>query len=204
MRKVLLFLTLFFILTACSEEKTEPSNELTVQPLELSEKETTLVNKTGIGYIEYFTLNGTLHEQNELVFEVEVFENGKSRIGTKSFGSINKEFEDTIVSFGTTSTTGEGTMDILVGTPSGLTSQQFEPETKISGSMFQKFIHEEKDVVLNQPIYLAAFAGTNKNHMTTLGGEDYKSQRKQLKKQDLAIALRVTVVNKQEITPKSK
>ena len=43
----------------------------------MSEKERLLISKTGVEQIEFFKLNGTLKEEGDLQFSVEVFEKGK-------------------------------------------------------------------------------------------------------------------------------
>lgn len=75
-----LFIMLILLLTGCvgvEKEKPLSNAKITIKPYNMSKKESLLISKTGVGQIEFFKLNGTLKEDDDLQFSVEVFENGK-------------------------------------------------------------------------------------------------------------------------------
>ncbi|SET04332.1 hypothetical protein SAMN05421676_102415 [Salinibacillus kushneri] len=201
MRKRLLLLFNFCIvsillLSACGD--TQTNSTLTISPHKLSEEEKTLINKTGVTDIHYFTLNGNLPKEKDLLFEIETFENGKSKSGMKSSGFLNSNFNDSILSFGINFKQNDrNTMDLMIGTPSGLATQTYEPNIDIQGHSFQSFIHENKTLKLNQPVYLAGFIGTKSNSMKTLSAAEGDLLRDEMLKKDLALVLKVTLVNKE-------
>ncbi|MDQ0230655.1 hypothetical protein [Metabacillus malikii] len=186
--KVCLFFIFAMMLTGCaSTEIKQPENEtkiethkqttiqnskLTIEPYNISEKESMLISKTGVNQIEYYTLEGTLKEGEYIQFAVEVYENGKrkSELLTTSDEMIPK-YENSIVSFGISNSTGEeDSLKLLTGTPSGLDTTDYPNNMTVS--TFRKLIGEKVTLEKNKPIYLAAWAGTTKNGLSFGGNEN--------------------------------
>ncbi|MEO4054726.1 hypothetical protein [Solibacillus sp. CAU 1738] len=74
-----LFIIFTLLLTGCAsvekpvENEKSPSNtKITIESYNMSEKERLLISKTGVEQIEFFKLNGTLKEDDDLQFSVEV------------------------------------------------------------------------------------------------------------------------------------
>ena len=68
------------LLTGCTgvEKETSALNKrMTIESYNINKKEKVLVSKTGVEQIEFFKINGTLKEDDELQFSVDVFKNGK-------------------------------------------------------------------------------------------------------------------------------
>lgn len=71
------------MLTGCVDEGKEKSpskTELKIESYSLSEKEKVLISKTGVQHIEFFKLNGTLKEEDDLqskrkvIYKIVLFE----------------------------------------------------------------------------------------------------------------------------------
>ncbi|MEX3625889.1 hypothetical protein VVS20_26050, partial [Viridibacillus arvi] len=74
------FVILILLLTGCAgveKDKTSSNSKITIEPYNLSEKESLLISKSGVEHIKFFKLNGTLAEDDDLQISVEVFEKGK-------------------------------------------------------------------------------------------------------------------------------
>ncbi|KXH81725.1 hypothetical protein [Sporosarcina sp. HYO08] len=64
-----LYVILILLLGGCAEAgkgKASSNRKITIEPYTMSEKESLLVSKTGVGHIEFFQLNGTLAEDDDL------------------------------------------------------------------------------------------------------------------------------------------
>lgn len=161
---VTMLLLFILLLSGCAGERESiETAELTVEPYELSEQEARLVSKTGVGFIEYFKLNGKIEKGDVLVFSVEEHKNGKTISDVmKSWEHYNGEYNDVIISFGTndSKSVNEG-LDIMLGVPSGLLQGE-QTEKKRMNSMCRTIV-DKTSLQKDKPVYLTMLKGTDGN-----------------------------------------
>lgn len=166
-------LLLTFILAGCSGEKPgDAISKITIEPYTMNEQESLLVSKTGVGHIEYFKLNGTLGEEEDLEMSVEVYENGKFKEELlKTWGALDKKYKDSLISFGMSEFQGEDdsvkSLKLISGIPSGLSTTNYS--TNMTAYSFGNLIGDKITMKKNEPVYLAAWAGTTKNELRSIG-----------------------------------
>lgn len=176
-----LFIIFTLLLTGCEgvekekplEKKKSPLNtHINIESYKMSEKESLLISKTGVGEIEFFKLNGTPKKDDELQFSVEVYENGKFKEELlKTWDGPETKYQDSFISFGTSGIENEGQpLKLITGTPSGLASTIYS--NNMTSSSFRKLVGEKVTLEKNKPVYLAAWLGTTKNEMSFGGGEN--------------------------------
>ena len=159
-----------FTLIACSPN----GSKLAIKPYELSKKEQQLIERTGVFSIDYFKINGHLDDA-DLQFSVEVYENGKLKEELlKMYGMLDASFKDELISFGMFETKNEDEeqqFTLEVGTPGGsLGSTTYE--TGMTASAYGALIDNKVTLVKEQPLYLAGWAGTTKDSVPILQGEN--------------------------------
>jgi hypothetical protein len=170
-----LFLLFTLLLTGCvglEKEISPSSTKLTIESYNMSDIESLLISKTGVDHIEFFKLNGTLKEDDDLQYSVDVFENGKFKEEVlKTWGEIETNHKDSIISFGI-SDNGEDnhSLKLINGIPSGLATTFYS--NNMTMYTFRNLIDEKVTLEKNKPIYLAAWLGTTKNEMRSAGGEN--------------------------------
>jgi len=165
------FIMFTLLLTGCADVEKSPANtKLTIESYNMSDQESLLISKTGVEQIEFFKLNGTLKEEDDLQISVEVFENGKSKAELlKSWDEIETKYKDSLISFGISDSTDEDpSLKLINGIPSGLATT-FYPSNMTTYS-FSKLIDEKITLEKNKPIYLAGWLGTTKNELRSSGG----------------------------------
>lgn len=167
-----LFIIFALLLTGCVDEgqgKSPSKTNLTIESYGVSEKEKLLISKTGVELIEYFKLNGTLKEEDDVQFSVEIYENGKLKEDLlKSRAAIETNYKDRIISFGVSNIGDEeNSFKLLSGIPSGLATTSYS--NNMTGYAFTKLIGKKITLEKDQPIYLAAWLGTTKNELRTVG-----------------------------------
>ena len=169
-----LFIIFALLLVGCSDEAKEktPSNtKLTLESYSVTEKEKSLIQKTGVEQIEYFELNGTLKEEDDLQFSIDVYENGKFKEELlKTQGATETNFKDILISFGVANTKRDGqeqSFKLLSGIPLGLTSTNYSND--MTAFTFGKLLDKKITLVKDKPIYLAAWLGTTKDMLLTVG-----------------------------------
>ncbi|MBS4207378.1 hypothetical protein [Bacillus sp. FJAT-50079] len=169
-----LFAVLGMLLTGCvGAEKEKTSSKLTIKPYNLSEKESFLISKTDVGWIEFFMLTGTLKVEDDLQFSVEVYENGefKEELLTTSKGP-EATFNDSIISFAISNTMDKNhPIKLIAGVPSGHVTTNYS-NNAMTVSSFNKLIGEKVTLEKNKPVYLAAWLGTTKNELRSVGNEN--------------------------------
>ena len=169
-----LFIVFAFLLTGCAggEGKSPSNTKLTIESYNMSSKETLLISKTGVKQIEFFKLNGTLKEEDDLQFSVEVFEKGKFKEELlKTTNATEPKFKDDLISFSISDIGDEDdTLKILSGIPSGLATTFYS--SNMTGFAFSKLIGKKVTLEKNKPIYLAAWLGTTKNSLRAVGEEN--------------------------------
>lgn len=167
------------MLTGCTiiekEKETSPVKKLTIEPYYLSEKESLLISKTGVELIEFFKLKGTLKEDDDLQFSVEVFENGKFK-EVLLHTSIEPEtkFKDSLISFGLCNLedTGQSDIKLLAGLPTGLATASYP--NNMTSSSFSTLIDKNITLERNNPVYLSAWLGTTKIQLPSAESENGK------------------------------
>lgn len=167
-----LFIVITLLLTGCAGVETEksPSNsKLTIESYNMSQKETLLISKTGVEQIEFFKLNGTLKEDDDLQFSVEVFENGKFKEELlKTRDELETKYNDSLISFGIIDNRDEDhSLKLLNGIPSGVATTFYSNNMTISS--FGLLIDGKMTLEKNKPIYLTAWLGTTKNTLSSDG-----------------------------------
>ena len=168
-----LFIVIILLLTGCAgvEAGKSPSNsKLTIESYNISEKEALLISKTGVEQIEFFKLNGTLKEDEDLQFSVDVFENGKFKEELlKTWGELETKYNDSLISFGIIDNIDEvHSLKLLSGIPSGLATTLYP--NNMTMSSFRLLIDEKMTLEKNKPIYLTALLNTTKNELSSGGG----------------------------------
>lgn len=156
-----------FLLSGCGS-----TEQLTVEPYDLSDKEIELVSKTGAGSIEYFKLNGKVDKGNDLVFSVETRKKGKL-VGdeVRSSGDYERNYKDTLISFGTSNIGSEDdVLNLMIGVPSGVA--RTEQPNKMMASTMCRTIDSKIILTKEKPTYLAVWKGTDENSMSCSPGED--------------------------------
>ena len=167
-----LFIVFALLLTGCAGGEEKSPSKLTIESYNMSDKETLLISKTGVKQIEFFKLNGTLKEEDDLQFSVEVFEKGKFKEELlKTTNSTQPKFKDDLISFSISDIGDEDdTLKILSGIPSGLATTFYS--SNMTGFAFSKLIGKKVTLEKNKPIYLAAWLGTTKNSLRAIGEEN--------------------------------
>lgn len=159
-----LSIILIFILAGCSDKMSNSTN-ITIEPYSLSEKERLLISKTGVEHIEYFKLNGTLSEDDDIQLSVEVYEQGTFKEELlKTYGDIEKNHKDSLLSFGVSDFNDENRpLKLIAGIPAGLASTSYS--SAMTSFSFSSLVNEKITVEKNKPVYLAAWQGTTKNEL---------------------------------------
>ena len=170
------FLLLIFtlLLTGCTgvaNEKSPSKTKLTIEPYSLNEKESVLIRKTGVE-IEFFKLNGTLKEEDDLQFSVEVYENGKFKEELlKTSGAIETNYKDSVISFGISDIRNEEqSIKLLSGIHSGLASTFYS--SNMTGYAFGKLVGDKVTLEKDKPMYIAGWLGTTKNSLRSVGEQN--------------------------------
>ncbi|WP_397538192.1 hypothetical protein [Rummeliibacillus pycnus] len=125
-----------------------------------------------MGQIEFFKLNGTPKEDDELQFSVEVFKNGKFKEELlKTWDGSETKYQDSFISFGISDIENDGhSLKLIIGTSSGIATTIYSNNMK--SSSFSKLVGEKVTLEKNKPVYLAAWLGTTKNELSSGGGEN--------------------------------
>ena len=176
-----LFIIFALLLTVCvSVEKEKPlekeksplTTQITIESYNMSEKENLLISKTGVGQIEFFKLNGTPKEDDELQFTVEVFKNGKFKEELlKTWDGPETKYQDSFISFGISDIENEGpSLKLITGTPTGNATTVYS--NNMTSSSFSKLVSEKVILEKNKPVYLAAWLGTTKNELSSGKGKN--------------------------------
>ncbi|MGE7114510.1 hypothetical protein [Lysinibacillus sp. NPDC047702] len=176
-----LFIIFALLLTGCvsvekekplEKEKSQLATEITIEPYNISEKENLLISKTGVGQIEFFELNGTPKKDDKLQFSVEVFKNGKFKEELlKTWDGSETKYQDSFISFGMSDVENEGHfLKLIIGTPTGNSTTVYS--NNMTTSSFSKLVNEKVILEKNKPVYLAAWLGTTKNELSSVGGKN--------------------------------
>jgi hypothetical protein len=200
MKKLIHFLSmsLIFLLISCSqsatEEKESSDASLTVEPKELSDVEKNLVSKTDVGMIEYFLLNGKLKEGEDLEISIEVYRNGSLETELmKTYGQIDPNLKNELISFAVRTTGDEQQfLQLIAGHTSGVSST-YQPN-EVSMSSLSRLVDGKVQLELNKPLYIAMWAGTSGNTMSTGGSED-GSLPEGLDEVEVAYLYKVTLIH---------
>jgi hypothetical protein len=202
MRNIKVYCSLFIfalLLTGCASlEKEKPlSNELIIEPYNVNDKESLLISRTGIEFIEYFQLNGTLDADDDLQFSVEVYKNGELEEELLNTSNEPKaKFKDLLISFGISDSNDKGSsLQLIAGIPSGLATTNFS--SHMTSASFNKLLHKKIALKKNTPVYLAAWVGTTKNVLRSVDSENGKLP-KGIKEVEAALLYRVLLTDKKK------
>lgn len=154
------------------KEKSLATTQITIESYNLSEKENLLISKTGVEQIEFFKLNGTPKEEDQLQFSVEVFKNGQYKEELlKTWDGPETKYQDSFISFGISDIENEGhSLKLITGTPTGIATTVYS--NNMTSSSFGKLVGEKVTLEKNKPVYLAAWLGTTKNKISFGGGNN--------------------------------
>ena len=164
---------LTLLLTGCNVGKPEgTSSKFTIEPYALNEHEKLLVSKTGVWHINFFKLNGTLGEDEDLEFSVELYKDGEFQQELmKTGGALDEKYNDTLISFGISDFTGEKdsekNLKLILGVPSSLATTNYT--TTMTASSIGNLVGAKITLKKNEPVYLVAWIGTTKNSLRTVG-----------------------------------
>lgn len=187
---------LILLLSGCAGvEKDIPSSnaKITIEPYKISENESLLISKTGVENIEFFKLNGTLPEEDDLQFSVEVYEKGKLKEELlKSWGVNEKKYQESFISFGVSDP--NRSLKLLSGIPSGIASTTYS--SSMTSSSLSNLISENVKLTKNKPVYLAAWLGTTKNELLTVESENGEFPTGGLEEAELAFLYKVLWTDK--------
>lgn len=173
LKGVFIFIIFTLMLTGCAEVETSPtSTELTIEPYYLSDRESLLMSKTGVDWIAFFMLNGSLDEEGDLQFSVEVYENGEFKEEVlKTWGELETNYKDSIISAGINNMKDVNqSLQLISGFPSGRATTYYPNE--MTASSFSMLIDEKITLEKNKPIYFAGWFGTTKGSLRAGGGEN--------------------------------
>ncbi len=202
MRNIKVYCSLFIftlLLTGCASlEKEKPlSNELIIEPYNVNDKESLLISRTGIKFIEYFQLNGTLETGDDLQFSVEVYKNGELEEELLNTSNEPKaKFKDQLISFGISdSSDKDSSLQLIAGIPSGLATTNFS--SHMTSASFNNLLHKKIVLKKNTPVYLAAWVGTTKNVLRSVDSEN-GILPKGIKEVEAALLYRVLLTDKKK------
>lgn len=195
-----LFIIFTLLLTGCSgveKEKSPSKTKITIESYNMSEKERLLISKTSVERIEIFKLNGTLKEDDDLQFSVEVFEKGKFKKELlKTWDEPVTKYKDSLISFGIIDTRDEDhSLKLINGIPTGLATTFYS--NNMTSSSFSKLIDEKMTLEKNKPIYLVAWLGTTKNGLSS-GGRENGELPRGIKDSELAFVYKVLWTDKEK------
>ncbi|WP_223820827.1 hypothetical protein [Bacillus sp. S3] len=156
------------------KEKASSYGKITVVPYNMTEKESLLISKTGVEDIEFFKLEGELKKEDDLQFAIEKYENGKFKEALLSTSNEPKAtFKDSLISFGISNIQDEDySLKLTAGTPSGVNTAIYPTNMKMFSVSFSKLVDEKVTLEKNKPVYLAAWLGTTKNGLRSVGSEN--------------------------------
>lgn len=164
---IVIWLPLVLFVTSCGS-----SNEITIEPYAVNDQEQLLIDKTGIGAIEYFKINGRLDDSLDIQFSVESYEEGE--LNETLFSTEDetmKEFKNDMISLGINEVQEgeESYVELISGTPSSLISGHYYEHT--NASTFNNLITEKVTLEKDKPIYLAVWLGTESNELPATGSK---------------------------------
>ncbi|WP_249312905.1 hypothetical protein [Lederbergia citrea] len=138
----------------------------------MSEKESLLISNSGVELIQFFKLNGTLAEDDDFQISVEVYEQGKFKEELlKTWGGAERNYKNSLISFGISDFNDENRpLKLISGIPSGLATTNYS--NNMTSSSFSNLVGEKVTLKKNEPVYLAAWLGTTKNGLCSVGSEN--------------------------------
>lgn len=199
-----LFMIFTLLLTGCTDAERKISssnNKITIEPYGLSEKESLLISKTDVGHIEYFNLNGSLKEEDDLQFSVEVYENGKFKEELlKSWDEPETNYKDSFLSFGISDIDDENhTFKLINGIPSGLATTKYS--NNMTSASFSRLVGSKVTLEKNKPVYLVVWQGTTNNELHSVGSENGELPEG-LEETELAFLYKVLWTDKDKVSVK--
>ena len=167
MKRFMLGVAMAIGLAGCSATE----KGVTVEPYNLKGMEETLVSQTQVDSIDYFMLNGKTGGL-DLKYSVEVYEKGKLVDELfQSRGLIEENYKSELISFGLHN--GKE-LELFVNTVGGTAMANGYPAKghEEMASTYGSLIEEKITLTKDQPAYIAIWAGTKGNMISTLHGEN--------------------------------
>jgi hypothetical protein len=187
---------LLVLLAGCSGVKDENST-ISIKPHSLSEDEEVLISKTGVDAIQFFRINGTLKEEEDLQFAVEIYKDGRlTEDQVYTMGQVEKEFKQGLISYGFDRQGDQ--LIFLNGIINGLLEQKYDLDGTDSSS-FTSLINEKKTLIKDEAVYLTAWIGSKGNMLAvpSLNG-DGSLLSQELYDTDAAYVFKVTLTDVNE------
>ncbi|WP_421382783.1 hypothetical protein ACOJQI_01200 [Bacillus salacetis] len=193
MRRLGGLLILFLVLLAgCAGVKDEGST-ISIKPHSLSEEEEILISKTGVDGIQFFKLDGTLEEVEDLQFAMEIYKDGKlvdDRVYTH--GQVEKEFDQALISYGIDRQ--DNKITFLNGIINGLI-EQTEDVDGVQASSFTTLLNEKKKLVKDEAVYLTAWVGTSENGMEAVSINEDGALSDDIESAEIGYVFKVTLTD---------
>lgn len=196
MKRMIVFLFLLVILAACAEE--DKGNEsLTITPIELTEREKELVSATGITHTEYFEMDGSLGEGEDLVTKFTYYKDGEYlKGGSKMYGALETTYEEDLLSFAML--TDDDLAHLYMGNANGLGGSKATIPEGLGMSTYGR-LSEKHTLVKGEEAYIAYWVASGDNSMSSGGIGDPTKLPRVIKEEDYAIVMSVEVKDKEDI-----
>ncbi|MBN8209995.1 hypothetical protein JI666_14665 [Bacillus sp. NTK071] len=200
MKQLIFLFGVALFLVACTNEEssgTKSSPSLEIEPADLSEREKSIVNQTGVDYQTFYTINGEVNEGEVLVTSIDVYEKGKERnvISSTSRPGENNKFNKALHSFQLL--VEEKETFLTLGEPNGYArGNEFFPDDLVSFS----FVQLEEKVTINkdEPVYLSYLIGTSQNELSTEVSENRTTLPKAVEDAEYAVVFKLELKNDNE------
>lgn len=193
---MILFLFLFVILAACAEEE-KGNEDVTIKPIELTDREKKLVSATGISYTKYFEMNGSLGEGEDLVTTFTYYKDGEFlKGGSKMFGALKTTYEDDLLSFAMLK--DEELAHLYMGDGNGLGGSKATIPEDLGMSTYGG-LSEKHTLVKGEEAYVAYWVASGDNSISSGGMGDPTKLPEVIKEEDFAIVMSVEIKDKEDI-----
>ncbi|QHT46160.1 hypothetical protein QRD89_06405 [Halobacillus sp. ACCC02827] len=198
MKKTRWMLGVLFVLAAC--QNSQASSGLTVKPAELSEEGEVLAKQIYADFKMFYTLDGSIGEDEVVVASMTTYENGKETAEALStFESWEGgDFEEALHSFQLLRS--EEGVDFIIGSPEGYvaSSHSGQGEKEEMGYIFQS-LEQEETLEKGRPLYVGYVKGSTGNSLEAPGIGDAHTFPEDLKQAEEAIVLELQIKNKHDI-----
>ncbi len=187
------------LITGCtsktSEELFEPqkATTLTIKPHKLNKQEIDLVNHTGIDYIDFYELDGTLKGNDDIHLVVDVYEKGKL-VEEQPFTSnvVQYSYDHSIWSIGLNKQ--DNFLEIIHGVEDGYMSSSHE--VQVQGYTMDSLLTEKVKLKKNKPVPLFAWAGTNGNGISSINLDENGNPAGGIGDSDLAYVYKIILTER--------
>ncbi|KGX86638.1 hypothetical protein [Pontibacillus litoralis] len=193
MKKLAFIIIGILFLTACNAEERTRETKLTIEPLQLTEREEKLVKQQPAELQEYFLVNGMLNESDDLKLAVTKIEDGEQTEKMSSYGFLETEYDDYILS--TSIYNHSNTEETLVfGSDTSLSSSTIPIPTEFNSFTYGSIISEETSLEKGETYHLAYLQGSSENSMST--PSITPTELKDMKNAELAYIFTISIIDK--------